>query len=91
MRVLVGGDVLRVPELAERVGVTGSAIHLRIKKNTPDLAKASQRHGCVTYQGITDTYSGWSQRTGIKPSTIAMRLSAYGWPIEKALTQGASL
>ncbi len=91
VRVQIGGELVRVPDLAERVGITRSAIHLRLKKNVIDPTKGSQRNGCVTYQGVTDTYSGWSRRTGIKPSTIAMRLKAYGWSIEKALTQGASL
>lgn len=89
--VSLNGNTVRVPELAKRAGVTRSAIHLRIKKGVIDPAKESQRNGCITYQGITDTYSGWSSRTGIKPSTIAMRLNAYGWSIEKSLTKGASL
>jgi len=38
--------------------------------------------------GERDTLAGWSKKTGIKISTIAMRISKYNWSIEKALTKG---
>lgn len=51
-----------------------------------ELLKPSQRCGSIEYNGITDTLAGWSKRTGIKESTIAMRISTYGWSIERSLT-----
>ena len=39
------------------------------------------------YNGQTMTITEWSKVTGIKKSTLDMRLLAYNWPIEKALTQ----
>lgn len=55
------------------------------------LFSPSKRDGCLDFNGIRDTYAGWSKRTGIKPSTIAMRVNTYGWTVSKALTQGSSL
>lgn len=39
----------------------------------------------LTYKGETKTISEWSTITGIAVSTLYMRLSSYGWSIEKAL------
>lgn len=53
--------------------------------------KKPARPGAVTFNGVTDTYKGWAARSGIKGSTIAMRINSYGWSVEKALTKGALL
>ena len=42
----------------------------------------------LTYKGETKTISEWSRITGIKITTLYMRLNTYGWSIEKALTTG---
>lgn len=42
----------------------------------------------ITFNGITDTYSGWGSRLGIKPETISQRIRRDKFPVEKALTQG---
>jgi len=44
--------------------------------------------GTITHNGVTDTIAGWSRRTGIKYSTLAMRLTKYKWPSERALSEG---
>lgn len=81
-----------IRELAVDIGITYSAMWLRVKKGkSTDIMRQSKRLGSITYNGITDTYNGWSNRTGIKPSTISMRITKYGWPIHRALTQGALL
>lgn len=51
-----------------------------------------KRYGSVVAvkHGITDTYAGWSKRTGLNQSTIAMRITRCKWPITKALTKGAT-
>lgn len=80
-----------IAEMAEKAGVTPSAMWLRVKKGkSPDLLRPSKKLGCITHNGITDTYAGWSNRTGIKASTIAMRITRCKWPISKALTKGAT-
>lgn len=43
----------------------------------------------ITFNGITDTYSGWGARLGIKSETISQRIRREKWSVEKALTQGA--
>lgn len=61
-----------------RSGITGMA-----------LFRTTRRQ--ITHQGITDTVSGWAKRTGLKPSTITMRLTKYRWPVSRALSEGALL
>jgi hypothetical protein len=41
----------------------------------------------LEFNGQRLTLMQWSRATGIKRSTIQMRLDAYGWPLEKALTK----
>lgn len=43
----------------------------------------------LKFKGIEDTISGWAERTGIKKNTISMRVNKYGWPVGRALTEGA--
>lgn len=66
--------------LRERAGLSGI-----------DLIAPSQTEGTIIFNGERNTLAGWSQKTGIKMSTIAMRISKYNWPVEKALTKGALL
>ncbi len=86
-----GHEGKALAELAEAAGITRSGMWLRVKKGkTPEVLRPSKRVGCVTFNGVTDTYKGWAQRTGLRASTIAMRLTKQGWPVEKALTKGAT-
>ena len=39
----------------------------------------------ITYKGETKTLSEWSVITGVAVTTLYMRLTAYGWSIEKSL------
>jgi len=41
----------------------------------------------LTLNGKTATIAEWSDITGIKFITIWRRINAYGWPIERALTE----
>ena len=43
----------------------------------------------ITYNKVTKSLSEWAHFTGIKISTLSMRLNTYNWSIEKALTKGA--
>ena len=81
------------PKIFSRLtGIRYNTVLARINagKSGSDLFKRIQTEGSITYNGITDTYKGWSNRTGIKISTISMRLTKYKWPLEKALTKGAT-
>ncbi len=78
---------------AKEKGVSIHAVRQRYAAGIqgPELFAPSLREGCIEFNGIKDTFAGWAKRTGIKPSTIAMRVTKYGWPVSKALTQGVSL
>lgn len=45
----------------------------------------TRRNRYIVLNGITKTLSQWSKFTGLKSSTIRMRIDAYKWPVEKAL------
>lgn len=92
-RIEIDGRTQTLAQWAKEIGITSSALLLRIRsgRSGSDLIAPNRHKGCVTHAGITDTYDGWSKRTGIKPSTIAMRLTKYGWSVADALTKGASL
>ena len=45
--------------------------------------------GVLEFGGERGTYAFWSQKTGIKSSTISMRINKYGWSLDRALTEGA--
>lgn len=91
--ITIDGETKTMQEWANQAGISASTIYLRSKAGITGraLILPSERCGAVRFKGITDTYAGWSKRTGIKKSTIAMRLTKYGWPIDRALTEGASL
>jgi hypothetical protein len=79
-----------ISELAKQVGITQSGMWSRIKRGkSNDILRPSKTIGSISYSGITDTYQGWSDRTGIKPSTIAKRIKKYGWSLERSLSEGA--
>ena len=45
----------------------------------------------LTHNGLTLSIAEWSRRTGIKATTITQRLNAYGWSVDRALTEGGVL
>lgn len=53
------------------------------------IRQSGLRTNKITFNGITDTYLGWSKKTGIKSETISQRLRRNKWSIEKTLTTGA--
>lgn len=77
---------------SEQSGISVTTISLRLKAGVigQRLLGQSKRDGCLEFNGVRDTFKGWSKRTGIKSSTIAMRVGKYQWPIEIALTKGAT-
>ena len=57
---------------------------------TTKKVQSNNRRGLhyLTYKGESKTITEWSNITGIKVTTLYMRLKKYGWSIEKALTTG---
>lgn len=43
----------------------------------------------ITHKKVTLSLKEWSNFTGIKRSTLGMRIDSYKWSVEKALTYGA--
>lgn len=43
----------------------------------------------IFFNGITDSLSGWSRRTGIPRHVIRERIDVMGWPLKRALTEPA--
>jgi hypothetical protein len=46
----------------------------------------TRRNRYLEFNGVTKTMSEWAEITGIKVKTIFMRLTAYGWSVEKTLS-----
>jgi hypothetical protein len=51
-----------------------------------EQANNASSNRMITYEGKTQTLAQWSDETGIKRTTISMRIDSYGWTIEEALS-----
>ena len=51
-------------------------------------AKVQARHSekLLTHCGKTQSITDWANELGIRQSTLSMRLTAYGWSVERALS-----
>lgn len=78
----IGGVKKRVVEWIEELGVSRRKV--LVLSGLVELKRGSPIE--IEFNGITDTILGWSKRTGIKPTTIHMRLYTYKWSIEKSLS-----
>lgn len=79
-----------IADLARDSGINRSTLYRRVtsgKRGRPPLECQAMT---LEHNGMVDTVAGWSKRTGIKPTTITMRVTKYGWPVAKALTKGAT-
>lgn len=56
-----------------------------------DQGKKTSRIRYLTYNGETFSLSEWARRIGVRGSTLSMRLNAYGWSIDRALSNGGVL
>lgn len=96
LNISIDGVTKTASQWASELGLSRAALYQRIRYHPKLKSKTSELmrpvvKGSVEFNGQRDTFAGWSKRTGIKSSTIAMRIHSCGWSIEKALTQGASL
>lgn len=90
IRIEIDGQCKTVDEWANESGQSAASIYQRYRSGLRGAAVLKTTVTTIDYDGITDTVSGWSRRTGIKPTTILQRIRVYGWPISKALSQGAA-
>lgn len=70
--------------IADRLDILGWPIERAL--TLPRQQRGGHNRKFYTYNGITDTLTGWANRTGIPHDTLHMRIKN-GWPIEQALTQ----
>jgi hypothetical protein len=89
-------QTLSIAEWARRLGITASALSLRLKKwgvekslttRRCPIGRAKKRY---QFRGELLTISEISQRTGIRFKALYSRVSR-GWPIERAVSQRARL
>lgn len=50
--------------------------------------QARQNRKLLTFNGETRSVGEWAKHIGVKQQTLSARLTRYGWPVERALTQG---
>lgn len=88
-RVTVRIDGIPIAELSRETGIKHATLYARATVGRRGYPVLGPQVLTLEHNGITDTTAGWSKRTGIKQTTINMRVTKYGWPVEKALTKGA--
>ena len=92
----LNGETLCLAEWSERAGLAHSVIQGRLRRGwsleralteaaLPNDGKSKKHAVILTFDGVTDTLSGWARRTGIDVSCLARRVKS-GWSVERALT-----
>jgi hypothetical protein len=89
--ITINGETKILSDWAISSGLTVSGFLRRMERgltgesliNTPINGRA-----LITFDGITDSISGWSRRTGIAKNTLRHRIKVSFWPVERALTEG---
>lgn len=51
-----------------------------------EQARNTSQNHWLTFDGRTQCLTDWCQELGIKKTTLTMRLSEYGWAVDRALT-----
>lgn len=88
-RTTVRLDGKPLAEVARTAGIQRRTLYYRVREAKRGYNALGPQVLTLKHAGIEDTVAGWSKRTGIKASTITMRVKKYGWPVSKALTKGA--
>lgn len=88
-KITILGETKNMSEWADEKNISSSLIFHRINAGKTGESLIAPCDAGITFNGVTDTIKGWSERTGIKSSTIGMRLAKYKWSVEKTLTTKA--
>lgn len=89
VKVFVDGIEKTLSEWCRIFDVELGTASLRHKNGVRGVAVFATTVQQITFGEVTDTLAGWSARTGIKTTTIGMRINQYHWPVQRALTEGA--
>lgn len=93
--ITFNGETRCVAEWSELTGIGGPTIRFRLKEGwtveraltTPAAPIPPRRNGHLTFGGETMSVAAWARRYGMDRNTLHMRLTKYGWPLERALTE----
>lgn len=89
IEIAINGATKPLIDWCEEYGCTPASAYLRRSQGLSGEAIFLTTAKTLTLNGTIDTISGWSRRTGIKATTITMRINKYNWSVERALTEGA--
>lgn len=88
----IGNETKPLAELAEIHGLPYDTVYQRKLRGASDeqaLSLQNGHHKYLTLEGVTKSLTDWAGATGIKKTTIQMRLRA-GWTVQKTLTYGVT-
>lgn len=95
VRVTVAGETKVLAQAVEESGINRTTVKSRMTRGMnaeqalttpPRVIESTTRMRLVTVGDVSDTATGWSERTGIPLKTLLYRLHA-GWSEERAVTQ----
>jgi hypothetical protein len=91
-KIAIEGETKNMSQWADAIGVPREVVFKRLKRGISgaDLLAPRFKTGQFVFQGVSASIPEWSRRTGIKRATLYWRINDQKWPLEKALTQGAS-
>lgn len=94
-RLTLDGDTLTISEWSKRLGVRFETIYGRIRRglSVEDTLSTHVRpiKRMLTFKGETLSVQGWATKLGIQRATLSRRLNAYGWSVERTLTEAVNV
>jgi hypothetical protein len=86
------GPTFREDLTLDRIDVSGPYSPMNCRwASASEQARNKRNNRRLTFRGHTKTLAEWSEITGLHRRTIGTRLDALGWPVERALTNGADM
>lgn len=91
-KITINGDTKNMAEWAKEFGLRTENVFKRLKrgKSGESILKKSWEADVFDFNGVSASIPEWSAITGIKKATLYWRINTNHWPIEKALTKGAT-